>query len=117
VIPVNNSSPINANINTIKILMKLLEIKIVASNFLGFFNSFTTAFCLFELDSFASSISVRDNEKKAISVPEIKAEQTKSINKIANLNKNILLKIANEIYIKLKGSGSNYFLIKLNLKW
>ena len=67
-------SPIEANNNTIRILIKLFVIKIVAKSFFGFSNSSTTK--LSPLASwFNLSISVWDREKKATSVPEINAEQ------------------------------------------
>jgi hypothetical protein len=68
------TSPSDAKINTIRIFIKLLVIKIVASNLLGFCKSNTTGFCSL-LSSEIFIISVFDREKKATSVPDIKAEQ------------------------------------------
>ena len=60
--------------------MKLLAIKIVANNFFGFSKSLVImSNCLsFVLESL--SRSVFDSEKKAISVPEINAEDTSKKN-------------------------------------
>ena len=68
------TSPSDAKINTNKIFIKLLVIKIVASNLLGFCKSNTTGFCSL-LSSEIFIISVFDREKKATYVPDIKAEQ------------------------------------------
>ena len=51
VIWLNTVSPIYAKINTIKILIKLFEMSIVANSFCGFSNSSTTTFCMLDLDS------------------------------------------------------------------
>ncbi len=64
-----------------KILIKLLAIKIVANNFLGFFSCSITVFIPFFLASNAWSTLYFESEKKAISVPEIKAEQTNKTNR------------------------------------
>ena len=57
-----------------RIFIKLLVIRIVASNLLGFCKSITTGFCPL-VSSEILIISVFDKEKKATSVPDIKAEQ------------------------------------------
>jgi hypothetical protein len=55
----------------------LLEIKIVASNFLGSSNNSSMSFKFFGL-LFSFAKSVLEMEKKATSVPEIKADITSS---------------------------------------
>lgn len=66
--------PKEANNNTIKILIKLFAIKMVANNFLGFSKrpEMTSNCVEFVLESF--SRSAFDREKNATSVPEINAE-------------------------------------------
>ena len=60
-------------------LIKLLVIKIVASNFYVFSISFTTRLSPFD-SSFNAFLSFCDSEKKATSVPDISAEQIMSDN-------------------------------------
>ena len=74
------TSPSDAKINTIKIFIKLLVIKIVANNLLGFCKRSTTGFCPL-VSSEILIISVFDREKKATSVPDIKAEQRSNTKK------------------------------------
>ena len=96
-----------ANNNTIKMLMKLFEIRIVANNFCGVFNNSTTIFFVLNLDSDALFISSLESEKKATSAPEIKADKAnnkKSANTLESSKKSILLLINN--IRKNMGSGS-----------
>ena len=98
----NNVSAKEAKSNTIKIFIKLLVIKIVANNFLGFSSNVTTMFFSFLLLE-SSFISFWFKEKKAISEPEIKAELIKSKIKIIPFIAAIRSK---EAMSKNKGSGS-----------
>ena len=76
---------------TIATFIKLLIIKIVANSKFGFSNNFSTAKSF--LFSFKCSISLGLNEKKATSVPEIKADaKIKAIIQIAVIKKFILNK-------------------------
>jgi len=82
--------------------MKLLEIRIVASNFFGFCNKAITNSAVV---SFSFSRSDLDSEKKATSVPEISPEISKSIKSdtIPAINGQFN-SVARKI---LAGSGSN----------
>ena len=82
------TSPSDAKINTIKIFIKLLVIKIVASSLLGFCKRSTTGFCSL-LSSEILIISVLEREKKATSVPDIKAEQKSNTTKKTTAIKDI----------------------------
>ena len=59
---------------------KLLAIRIVANNFLGFCNRVTTGLLSFVCSEILI-MSVLEREKKATSVPEIKAEQKSNKNR------------------------------------
>ena len=75
-IPPKNKSLSPANNNTMAILIRLLATRIVANSFLGFRSSFWTNCIFFESSlPLSSSKSEIESEKKAISAPEIKAEQ------------------------------------------
>lgn len=76
----------------------------VASNFLGFDNSFFTIIILLDNPSSedSSSKSLADNEKKAISAPEINAEHNNRTNKTRTL---IICPLSNAI-AKNKLGGS-----------
>ena len=80
----------------------------VARSFSEFFNNWTTAFSLFCFDSAAFAISSSDNEKKATSAPDIKADRNNKKNKIAILISNHKLKFGTT---KKMGSGSKFELI------
>jgi len=54
--------------------MKLLEINIVARSLAGLSSNLNIVLETMVFSSFSSSSSVGDSEKKAISLPEIKAE-------------------------------------------
>jgi len=87
--------------------MKLLTIKIVANSFFGFSSNLITDCFLLDLFAELSSKSVLDNEKKATSEPDIKAEI------ISNTNREIIPKTNGQfkeeiIKNKLEGPGSNY---------
>lgn len=56
-------------------MIKLFEIKTVASNFFGLSSKVTTAFSLLDFDSEALFRSVCEREKKATSAPDINAER------------------------------------------
>ena len=85
--------------------MKLLAIKMVANNFLGFSNCSATIF--FRLEVWLEALLSVDfvNEKKATSVPDIKAEHNnKNSNKrIPNTDITSILRIGRKIR---SGSGS-----------
>ena len=107
----NNVSAKEANNKTIKIFIKLFVIKIVANNFLGFCNKFSTIFSSF-LFLESSFKSVFESEKKATSVPEINAEQISKTSNAKALNV-----VRKSIEAKNKNSGSgpkccNYKLLK-----
>jgi len=85
--------------------MKLLAIKIVANSFFGRSNSLDIILKTFGLSSKPFSMSLRVNEKKATSAPEIKAEHNnRIISKIIPETNDALADIKNKI--KLVGSGS-----------
>ncbi len=73
---------------------------------------------MFFLDLFAelSFKSVLDNEKKATSEPDINAEIISNIKRVIMPKTNDQFK-EEIIKNKLKGSGSNYPKLWLNLKW
>ena len=98
----NNVSDNEANNNTIKILIKLFVINIVASSFLGFSSKVTTIFSFFPLSE-SSSKSVCDKEKKATSAPETSAELINKKNRPTRL---IAVKIFTGLIAKSKISGS-----------
>lgn len=101
-----NTSPREANINTIKILIKLLVIKMVANSFFGFSRSSTTLFFCF--DVVESSLNwVGEIEKKATSAPETNAED---INKDNNTKQFIIVNKSMFDIAKNKelGSVSNF---------
>ena len=83
----NKRSLSEANMSTIAIFIKLLATKMVASNFLGLVSSFFTINILLDNSSSedSSSKSLADNEKKAISAPEINAEHNNKTNKTKTL--------------------------------
>ncbi|MEY2998106.1 MAG: hypothetical protein RIQ82_1487, partial [Bacteroidota bacterium] len=89
---------------TIAILIKLLAIKIVASNRFGVSKSWATVFiCLERLDSSSGLRSAAVSEKNAISAPEIRAEQNNRSSIPPNPKSSG--KASNEMN-KLGGSGS-----------
>ena len=91
-----------ANNKTIKILIKLFVIKIVANNCRGFCNKFTIIFSSFP--SLESSFkSVLESEKNATSVPEINAEL---INNKSNARAFSPVKKSMDKKCNNKGSGS-----------
>ena len=92
-------------------MIKLFEIRIVASNFLGLSSSFTTSFCFLEFDIEASFKATLESEKNAISEPEINAEHINKTSKAKHFITNAVLIIAMEKNKKLEGSGSNYAII------
>jgi len=59
---------------TIPILMRLFAIKIVASNFAGFSSNFSITEEDFSVSFFNCSKCEEESEKKAISLPDIRAE-------------------------------------------
>jgi hypothetical protein len=75
VIAANILFPTNENNITIAMLIKLFATKSVARSFLGFSKSFEIIFPLELCSCNVSSTSFCDNENKATSAPEIKAEQ------------------------------------------
>ena len=81
----NNVSDKEAKSRTIKILIKLFVIKMVANSFLGFSSKETTILSSLALLE-SSSKSFWDNEKKATSVPETKAELISNAIKAKPLN-------------------------------
>ena len=104
-----NALPKSLKSRTIPILIALLAIKIVASNFLGLSNNFITnpplAFPCFS----RRPNSVEDKPKKATSAPETKAEQAIKKNKkpILKLKKGVVKAIKGSAIFR--GSGSNIF--------
>ena len=90
-------------------LIKLLEINIVAKSFCGFCNNSTTDFCLLEFDSEAFVKFALDNEKKATSAPEISAESISNNISTAKLTISHTLKLSDILMNKNVGSGSHYF--------
>ena len=105
-ISANTKSPIYAKSNTINILMKLFETKMVANSFFGLSSNVTTAFSLLDFDSAALLRSVCESEKNATSAPEINAESIsnkKSMTILSALDK----KAADKRIDKIVGSGSN----------
>lgn len=87
------------------IFIKLLATKIVANNFFGRSNSLDIILKTFGLSSKPFSISLRVNEKKATSAPEINAEHNNSaMSKIIPETNDVLSDMENKI--KLAGSGS-----------
>ena len=105
-ISLKKKSPKYANSKTIKILIKLLAIKMVANNFFGRSNNVETRVVF--LDSSASFKTVFDNEKKATSDPETNADNRSK-------TKRAIIPIVNDQSMvinknKLEGSGSNIML-------
>lgn len=100
------TSPSPVKINTIKMFIKLLVIKIVANNFLGLSSNLTI---LLSPLNFSESLfkSVCEIEKKAISVPEIKAEHTSNNKRIIEFT-SISQSKFKIIEDKISGSGSNF---------
>ena len=90
-------------------LMKLFATKSVAKSFFGFSKSSEITLPLELFSSMASSISFCDNENRATSAPEIKAEQkSKTTNPLIPI-----ARVASIVYEKNKlGSGSK--LLKIN---
>ena len=100
-----NTDPRTENNKTIKILMKLLVINIVANNFLGLSNNLTTTSPLGSFNLPTTSNFVLDKEKNATSVPEIIAEKTNKHSKmITSITKYQGIEFRN---VKV-GSGSNF---------
>jgi hypothetical protein len=85
--------------------MKLFATKMVASNFFGRSNSFEMILNAFGFSSKPLSISVRVNEKKATSAPEIKAEHNNRMTSKSIPETNDAFAVKKN-KIKLKGSGS-----------
>ena len=107
----NNVSAKEANNKTIKIFIKLFVINIVANNFLGFSNKFTTI-CSSFLFLESSFKSVFESEKKATSVPETSAEQISRTSNAKALN---VVSKSIEVINESSGSESkcyNYRLLK-----
>ena len=69
---------INVDNTIIATLMKLLAIKIVASNFGGSPNKWLTSLLLRDLEFLSSSLSAGFSEKKATSDPETSPEHSNS---------------------------------------
>ena len=61
-------------------LMKLFDIKMVASNFFGVVKSFLTLLLALDSSEFNFSFSLGFREKNATSEPDINAENIRSIN-------------------------------------
>ena len=89
-----------------KILIKLFDINIVAKSFLGFSSSFLIKSVLGFLLFFTS---VFDNEKNATSVPDIKADKIRRINKVSMPIKIDQLKSKVESIFVGSGSNSEWF--------
>jgi hypothetical protein len=88
-----NTSPNEAKIKTMRIFIKLFVIRIVANSLLGFCKSLTMGLSCFDFSDILT-ISVGDNEKKATSVPDIKAEQKSNKKRIEIAIKDVLSTLA-----------------------
>ena len=94
-----------AKSKTIAIFIELLATSIVASSFFGLSRSFAIICIEGDLFSKPSSISALVREKKATSVPEIKAEHpSNTISKTILVISEVL--VTNKFEIKTVGSGS-----------
>ena len=76
---------IDANNNTIDILIKLFATKSAANNLFGLFLSWDTNIKILSFDFEESSICLLDREKNAISEPDINAEHMINKEIISNL--------------------------------
>ena len=93
-----------------RILIKLLAINIVASNFFGLSNSLLIKSIFFVLFSFAWSKWCLDREKNAISAPEISADESnKNIKTIISMP---ICQLKEKSMSKLMGSGSKGIVFK-----
>lgn len=91
-------------------LIRLLATKMVASNFLGRESNFSINTIFLEAASPSACLrSVEVNEKKAISAPEISAEQNSKTNTKKILNACVV--VINEMKSKLGGSISKIVLL------
>ena len=100
--PLKKKSPTKAKRRINRMLTKLLDIRIVASNFFGFCNKAITNSAVV---SFSFSRSDLDSEKKATSVPEISPEISSSIK--SDTIEAINGQLSSVVRKILEGSGSN----------